>query len=106
VVVRGEVWLVALDPTLGSEIQKTRPCVVVSPPELHDHLRTVVVAPMTSKGYAAPFRVPVTFKRKKGLILLDQIRTVDKVRLVKKEGTVAAHTLLDTLKTLQEVFAD
>lgn len=105
-VVRGEVWLVALDPTLGSEIQKTRPCVVVSPPELHDHLRTVIVAPMTSKGHAAPFRVQVTFKRKKGLILLDQIRTVDKIRLVKKEGSVAADTLLDTLQTLQEVFAE
>ena len=105
-VMRGEVWLVALDPTLGSEIQKTRPCVVVSPPEMHDHLRTVVVAPMTSKGRAAPFRIPVTFKRKQGLILLDQIRAVDKVRLVKKEGAVADKTLLDTLRTLQEVFAE
>jgi mRNA interferase MazF len=105
-VVRGEVWLVALDPTLGSEIQKTRPCVVVSPPEMHDHLRTVLVAPMTSKGRAAPFRIPVTFKRKHGLILLDQIRAVDKVRLVKKEGLVADKTLLDTLRTLQEVFAE
>lgn len=105
-VVRGEVWLVALDPTLGSEIQKTRPCVVVSPSEMHDHLRTVIVAPMTSKGRAAPFRIPVTFKRKQGLILLDQIRAVDKVRLVKKEGSVADKTLLDTLRTLQEVFAE
>ncbi|HUO61596.1 MAG TPA: type II toxin-antitoxin system PemK/MazF family toxin [Candidatus Acidoferrales bacterium] len=105
-VVRGDVWLVALDPTLGSEIQKTRPCVVVSPPEMHDHLRTVLVAPMTSKGRAAPFRIPVTFKRKQGLILLDQIRAVDKVRLVKKEGAVADKTLLDTLRTLQEVFAE
>ncbi|ACB69142.1 transcriptional modulator of MazE/toxin, MazF (plasmid) [Burkholderia ambifaria MC40-6] len=105
-VVRGEVWLVALDPTMGSEIQKTRPCVVVSPPEMHDHLRTVLVAPMTSKGRAAPFRIPVTFKRKQGLILLDQMRAVDKVRLVKKEGAVADKTLLDTLRTLQEVFAE
>ncbi|GLU35875.1 type II toxin-antitoxin system PemK/MazF family toxin [Trinickia caryophylli] len=105
-VMRGEVWLVALDPTLGSEIQKTRPCVVVSPPEMHDHLRTVVVAPMTSKGRPAPFRTPVTFKRKQGLILLDQIRAVDKVRLIKKEGAVADKTLLDTLRTLQEVFAE
>lgn len=103
---RGEVWLVALDPTLGSEIQKTRPCVVVSPPEMHDHLRTVIVAPMTSKGRSAPFRIPVTFKRKQGLILLDQIRAVDNVRLVKKEGAVADKTLLDTLRTLQEVFAE
>ncbi|MEM5332098.1 type II toxin-antitoxin system PemK/MazF family toxin [Paraburkholderia sp. JHI2823] len=105
-VVRGDVWLVALDPTLGSEIQKTRPCVVVSPPEMHDHLRTVLVAPMTSKGRAAPFRIPVTFKRKQGLILLDQMRAVDKMRLVKKEGAVADKTLLDTLRTLQEVFAE
>jgi mRNA interferase MazF len=105
-VVRGDVWLVALDPTLGSEIQKTRPCVVISPPEMHDHLRTVLVAPMTSKGRAAPFRIPVTFKRKQGLILLDQIRAVDKVRLVKKEGALADKTLLDTLHTLQEVFAE
>ncbi|MGN8111762.1 type II toxin-antitoxin system PemK/MazF family toxin [Paraburkholderia sp. 22098] len=105
-VMRGEVWLVALDPTLGSEIQKTRPCVVVSPPEMHDHLRTVIVAPMTSKGRPAPFRVSVTFKRKQGLILLDQVRAVDKVRLVKKEGAVADKTLLDTLRTLQEVFAE
>lgn len=105
-VVRGEVWLVALDPTLGSEIQKTRPCVVISPPELHDHLRTVIVAPMTSKGRPAPYRVPVTFKRKRGLVLLDQIRTIDKVRLVKKEGTLAANTLASALRVLQEVFAE
>jgi mRNA interferase MazF len=106
VVARGEIWLVALDPTLGSEIQKTRPCVVVSPPELHDHLRTVIVAPMTTKGQPAPFRVPITFMKKSGLILLDQIRTVDKVRLVKKAGVVADKTLLSTLRTLQEVFAE
>lgn len=104
-VARGEIWLVALDPTLGSEIQRTRPCVVVSPAELHDHLRTVIVAPMKSKGRAAPYRVPITFKRKHGLILLDQIRTVDTVRLIKKEGTVTGTTLARTLETLQEVFA-
>ncbi|KVZ30382.1 type II toxin-antitoxin system PemK/MazF family toxin [Burkholderia ubonensis] len=105
-VARGEVWLVALEPTLGSEVLKARPCIIVSPPELHDHLRTVIVAPMESKGRPAPFRVPVTFKRKQGLILLDQVRTVDKVRLVKKEGAVAELTLLATLRTLQEVFAE
>ena len=103
---RGDIWLVALDPTLGSEIQKTRPCVVVSPPELHDHLRTVIVAPMTSKGKPAPFRIPVSFRRKHGLILLDQIRTVDKVRLIKKEGAIDDDTLSSALGTLQEVFAD
>jgi mRNA interferase MazF len=106
VVARGDIWLVALDPTKGSEIQKTRPCVVVSPPEMHDHLRTVIVAPMTSKGRPAPFRVPITFLRKSGLILLDQIRAVDKVRLVKKEGVVADKTMLSALQTLQEVFAE
>lgn len=78
-VMRGEVWMVALDLTLGSEIQKTRPCVVVSPPEMLDHLRTVIVAPMTSQGRPAPFPIPVMFKRKQGLILLDQVRAVDKV---------------------------
>lgn len=105
-VARGEIWLVALDPTKGSEIQKTRPCVIVSPPEMHDHLRTVIVAPMTTNGRPAPFRVPITFMKKSGLILLDQIRAVDKVRLVKKEGVVADKTLLSTLQTLQEVFAE
>lgn len=104
-VARGDIWLVALDPTLGSEIQKTRPCVVISPAELHDHLRTVIVAPMTSKGRTAPYRVPITFRRTHGLILLDQIRTVDKVRLMKKEGTVTGTTLARTLEMLQEVFA-
>lgn len=103
---RGEIWLVALDPTMGSEIQKTRPCVVVSPPELNDHLRTVIVAPMTSKGFEAPFRVPVTHGGTKGLILLDQMRTVDKARLVKRAGAVTGSTLTATLTTLQEVFTE
>ncbi|EDT41965.1 type II toxin-antitoxin system PemK/MazF family toxin [Burkholderia ambifaria] len=105
-VTRGEIWLVALDPRLSNEVQKARPCIIVSPPELNDHLRTVIVAPMTSKGRATPFRVPVTFKRKHGLIMLDQVRTVDKVRLVKREGVVAEQTLLATLRILQEVFAE
>lgn len=103
---RGEIWLVNLDPTVGSEIKKARPCVVVSPAEFNDHLKTVMVAPMTSKGFGAPFRIPVTHAGTKGLILLDQIRTVDKVRLAKKLGTVTAKTLTATLTTLQEVFAE
>lgn len=103
---RGEIWLVNLDPTVGSEIKKARPCVIVSPAELNDHLKTVMVAPMTSKGFGAPFRIPVTHAGTKGLILLDQIRTVDKVRLAKKLGSVTAKTLTATLKTLQEVFAE
>lgn len=103
---RGEIWLVNLDPTIGSEIKKSRPCVVVSPAELHDHLRTVIVAPMSSKGFAAPFRVPVTHAGTRGLILLDQVRTVDKVRLGKKLGAVPAKTLIATLAVLQKVFAE
>ncbi len=103
---RGEIWLVNLDPTLGSEIKKTRPCVIVSPPELNQHLRTVMMAPMTSKGFAAPFRVPVTHAGTKGLIVLDQLRSVDKLRLVKKTGQVSAKTLGTVLKTLQELFAE
>lgn len=102
---RGEIWLVALDPTVGSEIKKSRPCVIVSPPELNQHLRTVIVAPMTSKCFGAPFRVPVTHAGKKGLIVLDQIRSVDKIRLVKRLGTINAKTLSTVLITLQEAFA-
>ena len=103
---RGEIWLVNLDPTIGSEIKKTRPCVIVSPQELNQHLRTVMMAPMTSKGFAAPFRVPVTHAGTKGLIVLDQMRAVDKQRLVKKLGQVSAKTMGRVLKTLQELFAE
>jgi mRNA interferase MazF len=103
---RGEIWLVNLDPTVGAEIKKTRPCVIVSPPELNQYLRTVMVAPMTSKGFAAPFRVPVTHAGTKGLIVLDQLRSVDKQRLVKKSGQVSAKTVGTVLKTLQELFAE
>jgi mRNA interferase MazF len=103
---RGEVWLVALDPTVGSEIQKTRPCVVVSPPELNEHLNTVIVAPMTTGSRPAPFRVGLTFARKRGLILLDQIRTVDKDRLIKKAGAISDQALASTLSGLQEMFVD
>jgi mRNA interferase MazF len=103
---RGEIWLVILDPTVGSEIRKTRPCVVVSPPEMHDHLNTVIVAPMTTKGHAAPFRVGVTHSGQKGLVLLDQMRAVDKARLAKKLGAVSAKTLTSILNTLQEVFTE
>ena len=102
---RGEIWLVNLDPTVGSEIQKTRPCVVISPAELHDHLRTVIVAPMTSTLRPYPSRIPLTFQRKQGQIALDQIRTVDKSRLVKKLGSVQADTARHIAETLQEMFA-
>jgi mRNA interferase MazF len=94
-----------LNPTLGSEIKKTRPCVVVSPQDMNDHLRTIIIAPMTTKGRAAGFRVPITHDGKKGLILLDQMRAIDKTRLVKKLGTIGAKTLQSTLNTLKETFA-
>ena len=103
---RGEIWLVNLDPTVGSEIQKSRPCVVVSPAELNNHLRTVMVAPMTSKGFPAPFRVPVTHAGTQGLIVLDQLRTVHKLRLIQRQGAVPAKTLNAVLATLQALFAD
>ena len=102
---RGDIWLVALDPTLGSEVRKTRPCVVVSPAEMHDYLRTAIVAPMTSGSRLAPFRIPVQFAGKRGLILLDQIRTLDQVRLIKRLGAIGTTTLTRTLQTLQEAFS-
>ncbi|MEI9963822.1 MAG: type II toxin-antitoxin system PemK/MazF family toxin [Caulobacteraceae bacterium] len=105
-VTRGEIWLAALDPTQGSEIRKTRPCVIVSPPELHDYLRTVTVAPMTTGSRPAPFRIPVSFQDKEGLILLDQLRTLDKARLVRRLGTVVADTLSATLAALRELFEE
>jgi mRNA interferase MazF len=101
----GEIWLAQLDPTVGSEIQKTRPCVLISPAEMNNHLRTVIVAPMTTGSRPAAFRVPITFKGKTGLILLDQIRTLDKVRLVRHEGGVHSATFKRVLAVLQTMFA-
>jgi mRNA interferase MazF len=106
VVARGDIWLVNLDPTVGSEIRKSRPCVVVSPPEMHEHLRTVIVAPMTTKSWPAPFRIALSHGGQRGLILLDQVRAVDKARLAKKLGMLSAKTLATTLSTLQEIFAN
>ena len=103
---RGDIWLVNLDPTIGSEIKKSRPCVVISPLELNSQLRTVMVAPMTTKGFAAPFRVPITHAGTKGLIVLDQLRTVDKSRLAKRLGAASTKTMALVLSTLQEFFAD
>ena len=101
---RGEVWLVGLDPTVGPEIRKTRPRVVISPPEINDHPRTVTVAPMTTASRPAPFRIAVTFRHRTGLILLDQIRTLDKIRLVRHLGAITRQTLDATLATLREMF--
>lgn len=102
---RFEVYLVSLDPTQGHEIQKTRPCVVISPDEMNHHIATVIVAPMTSKGRDYPSRIPLTFQRKKGQIVLDQIRTVDKIRLVKRMGKLDNDTAAQMLEVLREMFA-
>ena len=101
---RFEVHLVQLEPTRGSEIRKTRPCVVISPDEMHS-LRTVIIAPMTTKGKAYPSRVPVEFQGKHGFIVLDQIRTVDRERLVKKLGQIDVTTGAAVLSVLQEMFS-
>ena len=101
----GEVWLAQLDPTVGSQIQKTRPCVVVSPDEMNEHLRTVIVAPMTTGSRPAGFRIALTFQGKQGLIVLDQLRTLDRVRLVRRLGALRPTTLALTLQTLQAMFA-
>jgi mRNA interferase MazF len=101
---RGEVYLVELDPTRGSEIRKTRPCLVVSPDELNHHLRTAIVAPMTTAGQAYPFRVACSFGGKRGHVVLDQLRTVDRERLRKRLGAIAPKTLVDVLRVLGEMF--
>jgi mRNA interferase MazF len=101
----GEIWLAQFDPTVGSEIRKTRPCVVVSPDEMNAHLRTVIVAPMTTGSRPAAFRVPLTFQGKHGLIVLDQLRPLDRARLLKRLGSLRAPTLALTLQTLQDMFA-
>ncbi|MDP3257783.1 MAG: type II toxin-antitoxin system PemK/MazF family toxin [Bosea sp. (in: a-proteobacteria)] len=103
---RGEVWLATLDPTIGSEIRKTRPCLIVSPPEIHDHLRTVIVAPMTSASRPAGFRVPISFAGTNGLVLAEQVRALDKRRLVKRVGEVPPAVLSRVLAVLRETFED
>ncbi|MBV5306760.1 MAG: type II toxin-antitoxin system PemK/MazF family toxin [Desulfobulbaceae bacterium] len=105
VVKRFEVYLVSLDPTMGSEIRKTRPCLVISPDEMNLYIATVIVAPMTTKGKDYPTRVNCTFKRKHGQVVLDQIRTVDKSRLVQKIGVISQETQSSVLSILAEIFA-
>ena len=102
---RFEVFLVNLDPTIGHEIQKTRPCVIISPNEMNHHISTVIVAPMTTKGRKYPTRISCSFQGKKGQLVLDQIRTVDQRRLVKKLGTISEVSQEKTLNILQELFA-
>ena len=101
---RGDVVLVTLDPTRGSEMRKTRPCVVVSPDELNRHLQTVIVAPMTTGGRAYPWRVACRFQQRDGFIALDQLRTVDRERLSRKLGRLAPAAFSATLALLQELF--
>lgn len=103
---RGEVWLTALDPTLGSEIRKTRSCLIVSPDDLNRHLRTVSAVPLTSGSRPAAFRIPIDFAGKSGLLLADQVRTVDRRRLVKRLGVAEAGTVLAILSVLREMFSD
>lgn len=103
---RFDVWLVNLDPTLGSEIRKTRPCLVVSPDEMNRHIATVIVAPMTTKGHTYPTRVPCRFQGKAGQIVLDQLRTVDKARLVKQLGQISDAAQRTTTAVLGEMFAE
>ena len=105
VVKRFDVFLINLDPTVGSEIQKTRPCLIISPDEMNRHIKTVIVAPMTSAGKDYPTRVPCKFKKKQGWIVLDQIRTIDKSKLIKKLGTIDPKAQLEVISTLQELFA-
>jgi mRNA interferase MazF len=105
-IARGEVYLVRLDPTLGSEIKKTRPCLVVSPDELNDHIGTAIVAPMTTGGRAYPWRPRCRFQNRAGFIALDQLRTVDAARLVKPLGRLDSATVVAVLHTLQEMFAE
>ena len=102
---RFEVYLINLDPTIGHEIKKTRPCLIVSPDEMNRFISTIIVAPMTTKGRNYPTRISCTFQGKKGQIILDQIRTVDRKRLVKKLGTISRKAQMNTLLTLQEMFA-
>ncbi len=100
---RFDIVLVKLNPTVGSEIQKTRPCIIISPNEMN-RLKTVIIAPMTSKGFEFIFRPTINFENKNGLVLLDQIRAVDKTRIIKKIGTVDNNTSEEIISTLQEMF--
>jgi mRNA interferase MazF len=101
---RFEVHLVRLDPAVGREIRKTRPCLIISPDEMNRHIDTVIIAPMTTQGRAYPTRVPVRFQRKTGQVVLDQIRTVDKVRLVKRLGTINQAIANKVIAVLGEMF--
>jgi len=101
-----QIVLVNLDPTLGSEIQKTRPCVIISPNEINDNLRTVVIAPMTSTSRNYPTRVKVKHNSQEGWIVIDQIRTIDKIRIIKKLGALSEKEILECKRVIRETFID
>jgi|SRR3954452_19775181 mRNA interferase MazF len=105
-VARGDVWLARLDPTEGREIQKTRPCVIVSPPEIHDFLDTLIVAPLTTGSGPAPYRIDVMFGEKENRILLEQIRAIDKKRLLRKVGELGRRDIEVALGTLRQMFSE
>jgi mRNA interferase MazF len=102
---RGDVYLVGLDPTRGTEMKKTRPCVIISPDELNAHLQTTIVAPLTSAGKPYPFRIPCQFDNRKGQIVTDQIRTIDRERLLRRLGRISDSTLHSALAVVREMFA-
>ena len=106
VINRFDVYIVILDPTIGSEIQKTRPCLIISPDEMNRHIATVIVAPMTTKGQSYPTRVACTFQGKEGQVVLDQILTIDKSRLARKLGQINDETQLEVLSVLNEMFSE
>ena len=106
VVKRFEVYLVNLDPTVGHEIQKTRPCLIISPDEMNKYIQTVIIAPMTTKGRPYPTRISCHFQGKEGQIVLDQLRTVDKTRLIRRLGEIDTNTQQTVLAVLAEVFAE
>jgi mRNA interferase MazF len=105
VVKRFDVFLVGHDPTVGSEIQKTRPCLVISPDEMNKHIRTVIIAPMTSTSKDYPTRVPCVFRNKHGHIVLDQLRTIDEERLVRRLGSIDSNAQVEVVSVLQRMFA-
>ena len=106
VVEQYSIYLVNLDPTVGHEMKKTRPCVIISPNEMNFYISTIIIAPMTSKSHIYPTRIPLTFQRKKGWVVLDQIRTVDKNRLVKKLGNLSPKVISEIKKIISEMLVE
>ena len=106
VVNRFDVYLVNLDPTVDSEIKKTRPCLIISPNEMNEAIQTIIIAPMTTKSYSYPTRIPIRFNKKEGWVVLDQIRTVDRKRLIKKLGKIRAQEIQQVKSAIQEMLVD